>query len=67
MQTVTYEALLTRPENIAAVKQQVRIIERIGGRVIIAPSALGGILVTLTLPVGYTPEQFVPGLPFYLV
>ena len=67
MQTVTYEALLTRTENIAVVQQQVRVIERVGGRVIIAPASYGGMLVTVTLPVGYTPEQFFPGLPFYPV
>lgn len=67
VQTVTYEALLTRPENIAAVQQQVRVIERIGGRVLIAPAAYDGLLVTVTLPVGYMPEQFFPDLPFYPV
>lgn len=57
-----------RPENVAAVRQQVRTIERIGGHVLIAPpDSRGGVLVTLLLPAGYVPEQFFPGLPFFPV
>ncbi len=65
---LTYEAPLSRPDNLAQVKVATRLIERIGGRVQIAtPTATGMTLVVLTLPETYWPEDILPGLPFYLV
>ena len=62
----TYEALLSRPENIERVRQTQASIERLGGRVEIAPPTPAGVvLVTLQLPPGYVPEQVLPGLPLY--
>ena len=64
----TYEAALTRKENLAQVKAAIRQIERIGGKVqIAAPTATGVTLVVLTLPEPHRPEDVLPGLPFYLV
>jgi hypothetical protein len=61
-----YEALLARPEHIEQVRQARANIERLGGKVEIAPpSTAGMVLVTLTLPPGYMPEHILPGLPFY--
>jgi len=68
MRMRTYEAALTRKENLAQVKAAIRLIEHIGGTVrIAAPTATGMTLVILTLPETYQPDDFLPGLPFYLV
>lgn len=64
----TYEAALSRPDNLAQVKAAIRLIERIGGTVQIATTTVTGItLVVLTLPETYRPEDFLPGLPFFPV
>ncbi len=64
----TYEAALSRPDNLAQVKAAIRQIERIGGRVQVdAPTATGMTLVVLTLPETHRPEDVLPGLPFYPV
>ncbi len=64
----TYEAALSRKENLAQVKAATRQIERIGGKVqIAAPTTTGVTLVVLTLPDAHRPEDVLPGLPFYLV
>ena len=64
----TYEAALSRPDNLAQVKAATRLIERIGGTVqIAAPTPTGITLVVLTLPETYRPEDVLPGLPFYPV
>lgn len=64
----TYEAALSRPDNLTQVKAVIRLIERIGGKVQIAETTPTGItLVVLTLPETYQPEDFLPGLPFYPV
>lgn len=64
----TYEAALSRKENLAQVKAATRQIERLGGRVqIVAPKATGMTLVFLTLPDTYRPDDVLPGLPFYPV
>jgi hypothetical protein len=64
----TYEATLTRKENIERVKAATRPIERLGGRVqILVDGATGMTLVVLTLPDTYRPEDVLPGLPFYPV
>ena len=68
MPVLIYEALLAQAESIARVKAARRAIERAGGTVKLAPpTASGMVLVTLTLPDRHTPQEFMPGLPFYLV
>jgi hypothetical protein len=65
---VEYEAILSRPGNIAQVRAVRRSIEAVGGQVVISsPTKTGLVRVTLRLPAGYTPAQFLPGLPFYPV
>ena len=64
----TYEAALSRKENLEQVKATSRLIERVGGRVQIAVDRATGVtLVILTLPDTYRPEDILPGLPFYPV
>jgi hypothetical protein len=64
----TYEAVFSRPESVARVQAARRAIERAGGRLEIRPpNRAGMVVVTLTLPDPYTPDDFVPGLPFALV
>lgn len=68
MRMVAYQAVLSNPNNLARVQAARREIERANGRVsIAAPNMAGLTLVVLELPEGYTPDQFVPGLPFYPV
>lgn len=68
MATLTYEAVLSRPDNISQVRQEMRAIERAGGRVHLAPpTPTGMVVVTLILPSHRTPAEFLPGLPFYPV
>lgn len=63
-----YEAILSHAANIAQVRAARSAIERVGGRVKIeSPTPRGMVLVTLILPDGYTPQDFLPGLPFYLI
>lgn len=64
----TYEAALSRKDNLAQVQAAIRVIERIGGTVQIAASTPTGVtLVVLMLPEIYRPEDVLPGLPFYPV
>lgn len=64
----TYEAALSRKENIEQAKAAIRLIERLGGRVQTAVDRATGVtLVILTLPDTYRPEDILPGLPFYPV
>lgn len=66
MRLIAYQALLSNPENLARVRAAKREIERARGKVSIAdPNKAGLTLVILELPEGVTPDQFVPGLPFY--
>ncbi len=66
MKLLTYEAILSRPRNLAQVQQARKFIEAVGGRVVIAPPTKAGmVLVTLLLPEGYFPQHFLPDLPFY--
>jgi hypothetical protein len=59
--------MLSQPDNLACVQADRRAIEAVGRQVSMAPpSKTGLILVTLRLPGGYRPEQFLTGLPFYL-
>ena len=65
---LVYQAMLSNPDNLARIQSAKREIERVKGRVRIAAPTKGGLtLVVLELPEGYTPDQFVPGLPFYPV
>ncbi len=67
MPLLVYEALLANAQSLERVKAARRAIERAGGSVKLAPpTSTGMVLVTIALPEGYTPQQFVPGLPFYL-
>ena len=68
MPVKVYEAMLANPASIARVTAARPAIERTGGRVKLAPPTKSGmVLATLTLPDRYTPEDFLPGLPFYPV
>lgn len=65
---VVYQAMLSNPANVARVRAVQRTIEQVGGKVSLAPpTKVGMVVVLLTLPEGYTPDQFLPGLPFYPV
>ena len=62
----TYDAALTRPDNIAQVKAAIPLIKKIGGTVqLSAPTATGMTLVVVTIPETYRIEDLLPGLPFY--
>ena len=64
----TYQAVLTRPDSIDRVRQVVRQIESVKGRVKIElTTTVGVVTVMLELPDPYTPEVFLPGLPFFEV
>jgi hypothetical protein len=68
MNFIQYQALLGNPQNVASVRVRIRDIERVGGRVEIAPpTRVGMVLVLIELPEGYIPEQFFPNIPFYPV
>ena len=61
----SYEAVISRPDNLARIQAARRAIERVGGKIVTAPpNAAGMVLVVVTLPEAYTPEDFVPGVPF---
>jgi hypothetical protein len=63
---ITYQALLANQQNIDQVKRGRGAVERVGGRVEMAPpTKLGIIVVFLHLPEGISPEQFFPSVPFY--
>lgn len=65
---LTYEALLSRPDQVAYIKAAQREIERVGGNLkIYPPNQAGLILIELTLPPGLRPAQLFPGIPFSLV
>lgn len=66
MGLLTYQALLSNPDKIRRIQAARREIERAGGRVEIgAPNRVGMVLVLLQLPATLTPEQVLPGIPFY--
>jgi hypothetical protein len=66
MRLITYQALLSNPQNVARVRAAKGDIERIGGTVSIAPPTnVGMVLVLVELPDTHRPEQFFPGMPFY--
>ncbi|HET9111134.1 MAG TPA: hypothetical protein VFN78_09945 [Ktedonobacterales bacterium] len=63
---MVYEALLTQSGSHERVQVMRRRIEQVGGAVQIEQTG-GAILVTLTLPAPYAPEQFYPEMPFFPV
>jgi hypothetical protein len=66
MRLITYQALLSNPQNVARVQAAKGEIERAGGRISVAPpSKVGMVLVVIELPEAYRPDQFFPGMPFY--
>lgn len=66
MRMVVYQAMLSNPNNVARVRAVQRAIEQAGGKVSISPpTKVGMVVVMLSLPEGYSPDQFIPGLPFY--
>lgn len=61
-----YQALLSRPDNLAQVRAKRRLIEEMGGMLEIeAPTPTGMVVVTLWLPSSHHPSEFFPDLPFY--
>lgn len=63
---ITYQAQLSLAESLARVRDVIRVIEGIGGRVEFLPTGTEGITtVRLLLPMPYTPGQFLSDLPFY--
>ncbi|HEU5347776.1 MAG TPA: hypothetical protein VFU63_04105 [Ktedonobacterales bacterium] len=68
MELLTYQALISHADNVNRVHAARDQIARIGGDVSIEPpNNLGLVLVTLRLPQGYSPEDILPGIPFYPV
>ncbi|HEU5348906.1 MAG TPA: hypothetical protein VFU63_09885 [Ktedonobacterales bacterium] len=68
MDTQTYRALVSRPENVARARQAKHAIERAGGKIVILPPTREGMtIIELRLPLGLHPSEFLPDLPFYLV
>lgn len=66
MRLIAYQALLANQRNVAIIRSRIREVERVGGRVSVAPpTKVGMILVIVELPEAYTPERFFPGIPFY--
>ena len=66
MKLITYQAILSTPNNIARIQAAKRAIEGIGGKLTVAPPNKAGMtLITLALPEQYYPDQFFPGVPFY--
>jgi hypothetical protein len=60
-----YEAVISRADNLARVQAARRAVERVGGKIAMAPAnAAGMVLVVVTLPEPYTPDDFFPGVPF---
>ena len=61
-----YQAMLARPESLAQVRAAQRAIEQAGGAVEMRQTGTPGLVaVTILLPEPFTPEQFVPGIPFF--
>jgi hypothetical protein len=66
MKLIAYQALLANQQNVTTVRARIRDIERIGGRVQLAPPTnVGMVLVILELPESHSPNHFFPGIPFY--
>lgn len=68
MGLTTYQALLSNPESVARIQAGRREVERVGGKLAIAPpNKVGMVVIVLQLPEGYWPDVFFPGMPFYPV
>ena len=66
MRLNTYQAQLTLSASLARVRAARPEIERVGGRVELIPTEIGGMItVRVHLPDRFQPDQFLPGLPFY--
>lgn len=66
MDLVSYQALISHPDNLERLRDAQSKIAHVGGKLIIErPNHLGMTLVTLRLPRNVTPEQVAPGIPFY--
>ncbi len=63
---IVYEALLTQRESLGRVQAMRRNVEQRGGALSIEQAG-NAILVTLTLPAQFAPEQLYPDMPFYPV
>ncbi len=62
----SYQALLSRADNVAKVKRMRRAVESAGGKIEMAPpTSTGMVRVTLWLPPSHLPGAFFPDLPFY--
>lgn len=62
----TYQALLSRADNVAKVKKMRRAVESAGGKIEMAPpTSTGMVRITLWLPLSHQPGSFFPDLPFY--
>ena len=68
MEMRIYEATLARPETIQRVQEAQPEIARLGGKIEIGrPAPTGVRLVRLILPEPYTPDDVLPGIPFFSV
>jgi hypothetical protein len=66
MEMRIYEATLARPETIQKVQDTKPEVVRLGGKIEIGPPAPTGVrLVRLILPEPYTPNDVLPGIPFF--
>lgn len=61
-----YEALLTQSKSLERIQAMRRAVEQIGGALHIEQAG-AALVVTLTLPANYMPEQFYPNMPFFPV
>ncbi|MGZ6285561.1 MAG: hypothetical protein ACXWQ5_19970 [Ktedonobacterales bacterium] len=63
---LAYEAILSNANNLVRVNEARHAIQQAGGKLSVALlQTQGMMLVTLTLPDIYSPDRFLPGLPFY--
>lgn len=63
---IIYQAQLSLVSSLAQARDAIGAIERIGGRVELLPTGTAGVTtVRLHLPLPYTPDHFLPDLPFY--
>lgn len=63
---MVYEALLIQSDSLGRIQAMRQQIEQVGGALRIERAGTA-VLVTLTLPVQYAPEQFFPDMPFFPV
>jgi hypothetical protein len=66
MEMRIYEATLARPDMIQRARDAQPEITRLGGKIEIGPPAPAGVrLVRLILPAPLTPDEVLPGVPFF--